>query len=102
MGLASTDDKEVFRPIIEKNFTEEMRKKMQFFHFRGGIDYKSLSFIHKAMIAMLKTVVARKKAEELSEDDKMMLATYGGKVDLSDINTIEPLVLYVKSISQET
>jgi menaquinone-dependent protoporphyrinogen IX oxidase len=100
VGLASTDDKEIFRPIIEKNFTEEMRKKMQFFHLRGGIDYKNLSLLHKMMMAMLKRVVAKKKPEDLSEDDKMMLATYGDKVDLSDIKTIEPLVSYVKNLER--
>lgn len=100
VGLASTDDKEIFKPIIEKNCTEEMRKKIQFFHLRGGIDYKKLNFLHKSMMAMLKTMVSKKKTEELTEDDKMMLATYGDKVDFTDKNTIEPLVSYVKKITK--
>ena len=100
VGLASTDDKEIFRPIIEKNCKEEIRKKMQFFHLRGGIDYKKLSFIHKTMMAMLKSVVSKKNPDQLSEDDKMMLATYGDKVDFCDIKTIKPLVSYVKSLGQ--
>lgn len=98
VGLASTDDKEIFKPILEKNFTEEMREKMKFFHLRGGIDYKRLNFIHKSMMAMLKKMVAKKKPEELTEEDKMMLDTYGDKVDFTDIKTIEPLVLYVKNL----
>jgi menaquinone-dependent protoporphyrinogen IX oxidase len=100
LGLASTDDKEIFRPIIEKNFTEEMRNQIQFFHFRGGIDYKELSFVHKSMMAMLKKMVSKKKTEELTEDDKMMLVTYGDKVDFTDINTINPLVTYVKDLNK--
>lgn len=98
VGLASTDDKDVFETIIEKNCTKKMRRKIQFFHMRGGIDYKRLSFLHKVMMSMLKTMVAKKKTEELSEDDKMMLATYGDKVDFTDIKTIEPLVLYIEDI----
>ena len=98
VGLASTDDKEIFKPIIEKNCTEEIRGKLKFFHFRGGIDYKKLTFTHKSMMAMLKAMVSKKKPEELSEEDKEMLATYGDKVDFTDINTIEPLILYVKNL----
>lgn len=101
VGLASTDDKEIFKPILEKNFTEEMREKMKFFHLRGGIDYKRLNFIHKSMMAMLKKMVAKKKPEELTEEDKMMLDTYGDKVDFTDIKTIEPLVLYVKNLHNQ-
>lgn len=100
VGLASTGDKSIFNPIIEKNCTEEMRKKIQFFHLRGGIDYKELNFFHKSMMAMLKTMVSKKKPEELSEEDKEMLSTYGAKVDFTDINTIEPLVSYVKSLEK--
>lgn len=98
VGLASTDDKEIFKPIIEKNCSEEMREKIQFFHLRGGIDYKKLNFMHKSLMAILRTMVHRKKPEELSEEDKMMLATYGDKVDFTDIKTIEPLVSYVKNL----
>src|SRR5690554_1968087 len=44
--LASTDRQEVFLPIIEKSFTQEMRGNISFFHFRGGIDYRKLGIIH--------------------------------------------------------
>lgn len=98
VGLASTEDKEIFKPILEKNFTEEMRKEIQFFHFRGGIDYKKLNLIHKSMMAMLKRMVAKKKTEEQTDEDKSMLETYGEKVDFTDIKTIEPLVSYVKNL----
>lgn len=98
VGLASTDDKEIFKPIIEKSFTKEMIDQVQFFHMRGGIDYKKLSLIHKLMMFMLKTITAKKKSEELTEDDKMMLATYGDKVDFINMETIEPLILYVRDL----
>ncbi|WP_429083260.1 flavodoxin domain-containing protein [Brassicibacter mesophilus] len=101
IGLASTDDKDILKPILEKDFTEEMREKIKFFHLHGGIDYKRLNFMNKSMMAMLKKMVAKKKPEELSEQDKMMLDTYGDKVDFPDIKTIEPLVLYVKNLHNQ-
>lgn len=99
VGLAPTKDKEIFKPIIEKNFTLEMRKSISFFHLRGGIDYKKLNIIHKVMMAMLKFMLSRKKPEELTEDDKLMLKTYGDKVNFIDVNTAVGIVSYVQQYS---
>ncbi|MGO1469221.1 MAG: flavodoxin domain-containing protein [Tissierella sp.] len=96
VGLASTDKKKVFTPIIEKNFSQEMIDNIKFFHLRGAIDYKKLSIIHKTMMRMLKTVLTRKDEKELSDDDRELLATYGKKVDFTDKSTIEPLISFLK------
>lgn len=95
VGLASTDKKEVFAPIIEKNFPKEIIDNIKFFHFRGGIDYKKLNLVHKAMMAMLKKVVSKKPEDKLTDDDKGLLATYGDKVDFTDKSAIVPLVNYI-------
>ena len=97
VGLASTDREEVFLPIIEKNFSKEMRDTIKFFHLRGGIDYKKLGIIHKSMMAMLKNIISKKNSDELSDDDRELLATYGGKVDFTDKNTITPLLSFLEN-----
>ena len=97
VGLASTDRKEVFSPIIEKNFSKEMRDNINFYHLRGGIDYKKLSLVHKSMMAGLKMVISKKSSNELTDDDRELLATYGKKVDFTEKNTITPLLLYLES-----
>lgn len=97
VGLASTDREEVFYPIIEKNFTKEMRNHIKFFHLRGGIDYKELGIIHKSMMAMLRMVISRKKSNELSDDDSELLATYGKRVDFTDKNTLKPLLSFLEN-----
>lgn len=96
VGLASTDREEVFTPIIEKNFSKEIRENITFFHLRGGIDYKKLGIIHKSMMAMLKNMISKKDSKELSDDDSALLNTYGKKVDFTDKNTIAPLLLFLK------
>ena len=96
VGLASTDREEIFIPIIEKNFSKEMHNNINFFHLRGGIDYKRLGIIHKAMMGMLKTSIARKNPNELSDEDRELLDTYGKKVDFIDKDTILPLVSVLK------
>lgn len=97
VGLASTDKDEVFLPIIEKNFSKKMRDNIKFFHLRGGINYEKLGIIHKFMMAMLKTVIAKKDPNELSDDDKELLATYGKKVDFTDKNMIKPLLSFLEN-----
>lgn len=100
VGLGDTKEKEIFKPIIEKNCSTEIQTKVKFFHFRGGINYKKLNFLHKIMMAMLKTMVAKKKPEEMTDGDQKMLDTYGDQIDFTDKNTIVPLILYVKELQK--
>ncbi len=97
VGLAATEDKSIFDPIINKNFPEEnMRNSIRFFHFRGGMDYSRLNIMHKAMMAMMKKSVEKKETK--TEEDKLMHETYGGIVDFKDQKMIEPLINYVNSL----
>lgn len=93
VGLASTDRKEDFVPVIEKNFSKEIRDNISFHHLRGGIDYKKLGIIDRTMMAVLKIIISKKNSNELTNDDRELLATYGGKVDFTDKNTIASLLL---------
>jgi len=98
VGLADPNIKSQFTGIINKNFTEEMQKHIHVFHLRGGINYKELGIVHKAMMAALKSMVKNKKEEEITDEDRMMLKTYGDAVDFTDKTTIEPIVSYVRSL----
>ena len=99
VGLGSTNDKEAFEPMINKNFTLDMRKDIQFYHYQGGIDYSKLSFMDRMAMKLFYKFIARKKVEETSEEAKMMLATYGKNVDYTDKQAIEPLISYIKEIN---
>lgn len=96
VGISSTDDDEAFLPIIEKNFSKEMSKNIKFFHFRGEVDYKDLKMVHKSMMAMLKTTISKKRIKKLSNDEIEILVTKKGKLDFTDKNSIEPLLVFLK------
>lgn len=98
VGLSSTEDSSIFKPAIDRNFSVDMQNEISFFHLRGGIDYKKLSLMHKPMMAMLKSVIAKKKPEELTSDDKQLLETYGKKVDFVDLNTVTPLIKHIRNL----
>ena len=56
VGLANPQDKDNIRTIrnnIKKQIPEEVYSEEKIFHFRGGIDYGKLSFIHKTMMTLL-------------------------------------------------
>lgn len=98
-GLADPNDMENIKGIhkgIDKIFTPEAKNKIEFFHLRGGIDYKKLGIVHKAMMAMLKHALSKKDFEALRDEDKQMLETYGKKVDFINKETITPLVEYCR------
>lgn len=97
VGLADPMIKEPFQPILKKNFSENLRSHAHIFHFRGGIDYQNLTFTHKAMMAMLLKMLKRKPESERSEDDRLMIQTYGEKVDFCDSKSIAPLVQLVRT-----
>lgn len=100
-GLADPNDESNVEGIcsgLSKIFTPEMKESMTIFHLRGGIDYSKLNFVHKTMMAMLKKMLSKKDYDSLRNEDKEMLATYGGVVDFTDKSTIIPLVDYVKNI----
>lgn len=98
VGLTPTDDYEILKPIIEKNFSDNLRENIHFFHLRGGIDFKKLNSTHKFMMSMLKKLMAKKKPEKLPKSAKMILEAHGENIDFTDIRTIEPIILYVKGL----
>ena len=101
-GLADPEDPENVAHIeagLEKVLTPEMREKIRQFHLRGGIDYFRLGLTHKAMMAMLRTVMLKKGYDNLRSEDQMMLDTYGGTVDFTNRESLVPLLSSVRSLS---
>lgn len=95
---ANEENVDHIRAGLEKTLTPEMREKIQLFHLRGGVDYTRLSFVHKAMMGVLHKALMKKSEDQLSEEDKQMLATYGTAVSFVDEAAIEPIVDYVRGL----
>jgi len=90
-----------YSAILSKNFTPKLLSEIKIFHLRGGIDYAKLGFVHKGMMAMLRSMISKaskKEGAEVSDEDKVFLETYGGKVDFTDKATITPLIDYVRAL----
>lgn len=100
-GIADPADPENVRHIresLEKALSSEMLEKLHIFHLRGGIDYARLSFVHKSMMAMLRKMLLKKEEQDLSQEDKQLLETYGTRIDFTDRKSIQPLIDCILSL----
>ncbi len=85
------------RNSLSKVLTPEMKRKINIYHFRGGIDYPRLSYAHRIMMGMMVKGIKKKPEAELSNEEKNMLGTYGQVVDFTDISSIQDMVDSIKA-----
>ncbi|WP_094545553.1 flavodoxin domain-containing protein [Petroclostridium xylanilyticum] len=96
---ASPAHPEAINDIINNNFTEEMKEKVHFFHLRGGFNYKKLNPIDRVLMYFLKKKIEHKKPDELTDDEKGMLACYKHPADWTNKKSINPIIESIKSRS---
>jgi len=82
--------------MLKKSLSDEIFNKIKIFHLRGGIDYSELNFVHKSMMSMVNKITSKKPNDELTDEDKEMLETYGQKVDFCDKKYIKSLIQFVE------
>ncbi len=97
VGLGDPKNKDQFIPIIDQNFTDEMKEYISIFHLRGSMDYSRLNLMHRSLMGMVKKSVDKKPEENRTEEDIQMLETYGDKVNFIDKNTAIPIIELVKA-----
>jgi len=97
VGLADPKIKEQFIPIIEQNFSDEMKDRISVFHLRGSMDYSRLNIMHRSMMGMVKKTVSKKPEHMRTEEDAQLLETYGKSVNFIDKNSIMPIIELTKS-----
>ena len=102
-GLADTEDSKNIQHIISdinKVFTDDMKRLIKIYCFRGGIDYSKLSFVHKMMMAMMYKVIVGKsrKSKDEWEKNKAFIESYGKEIDFTDREAVVPLVKYVRKL----
>lgn len=96
VGLLSgpEGDESYFHQLVQKNFPAEVRARVRFYHFPGGIQYDALKLSHRAMLSLFCRMLRTKK--DLAEDERRILDCYGKNADFSDRSAIRPLVDYAR------
>lgn len=88
-----------YSEIITKNIPLPLRDQVKIFHLRGGADYSKLSALHRIMMALMKKMINKKPKNQLTEDDREFLKTYGKTVNFTNSDSIGPLIEYFKKFS---
>jgi len=96
---ASPSSEAVIEEIITNNIPPDQRSKIKFFYLRGGFNYDKLPLGDKVLMTLLKWKIRnkKKKKEELTRDEKGMLAAYSKPVDFTKKDYINEIVEYVNS-----
>lgn len=99
VGLADVTKKENtdhIKDAIRKQVPQNVLDRTTMFHLRGGIDYKRLNFLHKAMMAMVHKKLKSIPEGQRSAEDRDMLDTYKKRTDFVDFETLGELVAFLK------
>lgn len=99
---ASPKSEKVIDEVKNKNFTKEQQSMIHFFYLRGGFDFTKLSTVDKLLMSIMRMMLTRKqkKKEELSSDERGMLAAYEKPADFTNRKNIAELIRVAKN--QET
>ena len=99
VGLADVTDKENLaniRNALKRQVPGQLLEKTQVFHLRGGIDYRKLSFKHKAMMTLLYHSVKNLPEEQKTAETRAMIETFNKAVDFVDFSALEPIARAVR------
>ena len=101
VGLADPADQENVSNILgsaQRQLSKDVFENARFFCLRGGIDYSKLSFKHKTMMRLLHGKAKNLPEEQKTAEVRAMLETYGKRVDFVDFDSLDPIVVYLRSM----
>lgn len=98
VGMTDPERKETYAAIAEKSIPPEWKSKFQVFAFRGDQLFSRMSFLHRLMMKMPKSLAEKKPMEERTKDDEFFLETFGKDVVFTNKEAIQPLIDYVNGV----
>ena len=93
------ENRKKIRDLLKKQLNNELFEKAKFFYLRGAVDYKKLSFTHRALISMLYKILRKTPAEELTPENRVIAEAYGKNVDFINLRSLEPIIFEIKKES---
>ncbi len=81
---------------IRRIVPQDMHSRMRIYSLRGILDYSLLSPRHRAMMWMLRLWI--KAGREMTDEDRMILGTYGGRSDFFDPRSVLPVAEWLRTL----
>lgn len=96
IGLVDPQDEENIKYIrnsIKSQIPAHLYDDDKIFHLRGAIDYSTMGMKHKLMMKFMHSRLSKTpEEEELNSEAKIILETYGKKVDFVDYDSLKAIV----------
>lgn len=93
---ATLQKEKALEEVKNGNFSPEM-KDVPLFLLRGGLDYKKMRVVDRAMMSLLVASIRRKDPNTLDEDSKGILGTYKKTVSFVNRRHIVPVVEAIRA-----
>jgi len=93
---ASPAKPEDLKDVTDNNFTDEIKEKVNYYHLRGGFNFKRLNAIDKVLMTLLKLKFKLKRNKNLTDEEKGMLASYDKPYDWMNKKHIAKIVEQIK------
>ena len=98
IGIGDPNDKNIYNASLDKNFKPNEKENIKFYFLRGCIDFDKLKIHHALMMHMLKTIISSKAVK--TEDEEMLLKSYGKKIDFLNKNSVDNIISDIKKKSK--
>jgi menaquinone-dependent protoporphyrinogen IX oxidase len=82
---------------LEEAIPKNILDSIKVFYLRGSVNYKKLSLQHKLMMGMVRKMILKKGLDNLNEENKEFLETFGKTVDFTDKNSIKGIIDYCRN-----
>lgn len=77
---------------IHRQVPQPILDRTTIFHLRGGIDYGTLSFLHKTMMSFVYKKAKKIPEEQRTPEERELIATYNQKVDFVDYDSLKSII----------
>ncbi|MGI6254984.1 MAG: flavodoxin domain-containing protein [Acutalibacter sp.] len=84
-------DQDNFQASLRSQVPPSILGNMTMFHLGGRMDYHKLNLKHRALIALFCQTAKNLPEEKKTADVNVMIQAYRSKVDLVDLDSLEPI-----------
>jgi menaquinone-dependent protoporphyrinogen IX oxidase len=96
VGFTSTEEKAFYDEAANKAMPLQWKERFSVFHLRGNQMYTKMSGVHKLIMKMQKSLIAKKPQSERSADDQFLIDHFGEDIIFVDKKNVAPIVNAVK------
>ncbi len=98
VGLAE-DNEKTREDILNKNFRQDIKSKINFFMLPGAFDFNGLDLKDKILMSLLKFFIKWRKKEKLDPQARRMLGLYERPADFTSRESALPVINFLNKKS---